>query len=112
MLFEGGFFLGRATNNVAEYRALLEALSIARDLRVETVEICSDSELLIRQMDGEYRVRNEALRQLFQRAEQLCRGFRGCTFRHVRREQNKQADKLASRAINLKRNVEDALEKR
>jgi ribonuclease HI len=108
VLFEGGFFLGRATNNVAEYQALLEALSVAASLRAASVEIRSDSELLVRQMTGEYRVKNEALRELFGRAERLCRTFRRCTFRHVRREDNKGADKLVNQAINLRRNVEDA----
>ena len=108
VLFEGGFFLGRATNNVAEYHALLEALSVAARLNGQDVEVRSDSELLIRQMTGQYRVRNETLRELFGRAEQLCRKFRRCTFRHIGREQNKAADRLANQAINLQRNVEDA----
>lgn len=111
VLFEGGFFLGRATNNVAEYHALLEALSVAASLNGQEVEICSDSELLVRQMTGQYRVRNENLRELFGRSEQLCRKFRRCTFRHVGREENKAADRLANQAINLQRNVEDADER-
>ncbi len=108
VLFEGGFFLGRATNNVAEYRALLEGLARARKLAGGQVEVRSDSELLIRQMRGEYRVKSENLRELFERAQRLCESFPGVRFTHVRREQNKQADRLAQRAINLKRNVEDA----
>ena len=67
-----------------------------------------EEELLVRQMSGEYRVKSESLRELFQRAVRLCRGFRRCTFRHVRREDNAAADRLVNRAINLQRNVEDA----
>ncbi len=74
------------------------------------MEICSDSELLVRQMTGHYRVRKESLRGLFERAEQLSRTFRRCTFRHIRRQENVAADMLVRRAINLKRNVEDAEE--
>lgn len=108
ILFEGGFFLGRATSNAAEYRALLEALSVAKSLNAKDVEVCSDSELLVRQMTGRYRVRNPGLRELFQQAEQLSRNFQRCTFRHIGRQENKAADMLVRRAINLKRNVEDA----
>ncbi len=108
VLFEGGFYLGRTTNNAAEYHALLEGLSAAAKLRASDVEVCSDSELLVRQMTGQYRVRNEQLRELFERASQLHRRFQSCTFRHVRREENTRADRLVNQAINLKRNVEDA----
>ena len=106
-LFEGGFFLGRATNNVAEYRALVEGLRRARALQAGAVEVRSDSELLVRQMTGEYRVRNEKLRPLFQQAQKLCRGFGRCRFTHVRRELNAAADGLANRAMDLRRDVED-----
>lgn len=108
VLFEGGFFLGRATNNVAEYHSLLEGLTRAKALAAEQVEVRSDSELLVKQMQGEYRVKSDRLRELFDRANQLCRSFAGVTFTHVRREQNQQADQLVNRAINLRRNVEDA----
>jgi len=108
VLFQGGFFLGSATNNVAEYHALLEAFSVADSLGADAIEIYSDSELLVRQMSGIYRVKNDRLCELFDRAQQLCRNFRRCTFRHVRRDENKDADKLVGQAINLKRNVEDA----
>jgi len=107
-LFEGGLFLGRATNNVAEYRALLAGLERARALGAETVEVRSDSELLVRQMQGRYRVRNEALRELFDEAAALCRCFERVRFTHVRRQQNTEADRLANQAMDLKRDVEDA----
>lgn len=108
VLFEGGYFLGKATNNVAEYHALLDALPAAFDLGADAVEVRSDSELLVRQMNGQYRVKNEGLKPLFEQACRLREKFRSFSIRHVRREQNKAADKLVNQAINLKQNVEDA----
>ncbi len=107
-LYEGGVFLGRATSNVAEYRGLLAGLETAAQLGAREVEIVSDSQLLVRQMTGEYRVRSAGLLPLYQRAQELVRGFRQCRFRHVPREQNTRADGLVNRAINLRRNVESA----
>ncbi len=108
VLFEGGYFLGRATNNVAEYQALLAGLARAAELRGRRLEVRSDSELLVRQMRGEYRVKNVRLRKLFEQANELCRSFAGVRFEHVPREQNRRADRLVQQAINLQRNVEDA----
>ena len=110
VLFEGGWFLGRATNNIAEYRALLAGLERARTLGAERVEIRSDSELLVRQMQGQYRVKSDNLRDLFERARRLCRGFADVRFTHVRREENKDADRLVNQAVNLKQDVADAAE--
>jgi len=108
VLFEGGFFLGSTTNNVAEYHALLRGLRQALKLGADGVEVRSDSELLVRQMTGRYRVRNHVLRELFDRATELCRGFRRCSFQHVPRASNRAADELVNRAINMKRDVRDA----
>jgi ribonuclease HI len=107
-LYEGGLFLGRATNNVAEYRALVAGLKTAGELGAAEVEVLSDSELLVRQMTGEYRVRNAGLQPLHRRAQELAGRFGRCRFRHVRREANSRADGLVNRAINLKQNVESA----
>ena len=108
VLFQGGYFLGAATNNVAEYTALLKGLARAAELAPEAIEVFSDSELLIRQMNGEYRVRNARLRELFEKANALCRDLRRVRFSHIRREQNTQADGLVNQALNLRRDVEDA----
>jgi ribonuclease HI len=89
--------LGRTTNNVAEYRALLLALGRARELRAEDVEIFSDSELLVRQVQGHYRVKADHLKPLVSEAIGLARGFRRFSISHVRREQNRNADRLANR---------------
>ena len=70
-LFEGGYYLGRATNNVAEYSALIHGLRQAAKLGAVQVRVVSDSELLVRQMNGQYRVKNEGLRPLFEQAKKL-----------------------------------------
>jgi probable phosphoglycerate mutase len=91
--------LGIATNNVAEYNGLLAALEWAVDHSVPTLEIRSDSELLVKQMLGVYRVKNAGLQPLFQRARLLAHRVGRVTFRHVRRELNKEADRLANLAM-------------
>ena len=105
VLRQRGIFLGKQTNNVAEYRALLAGLEAAAELGASQVEVVSDSELLVRQMNGRYRVRNEDLKKLFDEALALQGKFSACTYRHVRREQNAPPDRLVNQAINLKRNV-------
>ena len=107
-LYEGGLFLGHATNNVAEYNGMLHGLKVAADLQAGEVEIVSDSELLVRQMNGQYRVKNAGLQPLYRRAQELAARFGKCSFRHVRREQNTRADALVNQAIDQKRNVEVA----
>jgi probable phosphoglycerate mutase len=91
--------LGVATNNVAEYRGLLAALEYALERGHRNLRIRSDSELLVRQMRGEYRVRNAGLQPLHHRAQQLVARLGGVTFEHVRREANKDADRLANLAM-------------
>ncbi len=90
--------IGQTTNNVAEYTALLRGLERCRELGADRVEVRSDSELMIRQMTGRYKVRNPHLRPLYERAVAAAAGFAKVQFRHVPREQNHQADGLASRA--------------
>jgi ribonuclease HI len=91
--------IGIATNNVAEYRALLAGLAKALDLQVPEVEVVSDSELLVKQMNGEYRVKNEALRGLSIEAARLAREIGSVSYRAVRREQNTLADRLVNEAL-------------
>jgi ribonuclease HI len=88
--------LGTATNNVAEYKGLLAALEAARELGLKTMTIFSDSELLVKQMSGEYRVKNPDLQTLFEEANRRRREFQRVEIRHVRREQNKRADELCN----------------
>jgi len=94
-----GEMIGVATNNVAEYRALVEGLSKAGELRVDEVEVVSDSELLVRQMSGDYKVKNEALRRLYEEAIELADRFEKVTYTAVRREHNELADRLVNEAL-------------
>jgi ribonuclease HI len=91
--------IGVATNNVAEYRALVEGLRKAADLQVDEVEVVSDSELLVNQMQGNYKVKNEALRELWLDANELADRLRKVTFTAVRREHNELADRLVNEAL-------------
>jgi len=100
--------IGITTNNVAEYRGLIGGLESAALLGASEVEIVSDSELMVRQMTGQYRVKNAGLQPLYDKACQLARQFARCRFRHVRREQNVQADKLANLAMNRRCEVHSA----
>jgi ribonuclease HI len=92
-------FLGSATNNVAEYNGLLAALKYAQQHGHRRVLIKSDSELLVKQMRGEYRVKHPGLQALYQQARAIALGLDRVTFEHVRREQNKDADRLANLAM-------------
>ena len=100
---EEGVTLGRATNNVAEYEGLLAGLERARHLGVRRLAVRLDSELVVRQMNGLYRVKNAGLRPLFERARILCAHFESVTFEHVRREANRRADELANQALDAPR---------
>ena len=97
--------LGDMTNNQAEYTALVKALEHALELgSAHSVVVNSDSELMVKQMKGEYRVKNEDLRGLFEEAQALARQFQGrVLFRHVRRAQNSRADALCNEALDGKR---------
>ena len=94
-----GEAIGVATNNVAEYRALLAGLERAVELEVRELEVVSDSELLVKQMRGEYRVKNAALRELSVEAGRLARRLDRVSYRAVRREQNTLADSLVNQAL-------------
>ena len=94
-----GEAIGVATNNVAEYRALLAGLVAAQERGVEEVEVVSDSELLVKQMRGEYKVKNEALRALWEDANDLERRFAKVRYTAVRRAHNELADRLVNEAL-------------
>jgi ribonuclease HI len=91
--------IGEATNNVAEYRALLLALERAQALGYTDIEVFSDSELLVRQLQGRYQVKHAVLKELYSEAKDHIRTFRHFGIRHVPREQNAEADALANRGI-------------
>ena len=94
-----GEAIGVATNNVAEYRVLVAGLEQARALGVDEVEVVSDSELLVKQMRGEYRVKNEALRDLSLAAARLAHEIGAVSYTAVRREHNELADRLVNEAL-------------
>jgi len=99
------FFLGRSTNNVAEYTALVKALEAAKQIGAEQLTVFSDSELLVKQLNGEYKVKSEQIRPLFRQAVDLLGEFDNWKVKHITREQNKEADKLVNQALNLGRDV-------
>ena len=94
-----GEAIGVATNNVAEYRALLAGLAKAVELGLRDVEVVSDSELLVKQMRGDYRVKNDALRELWEQASDLEGRFGKVRYTAVRREHNELADQLVNEAL-------------
>jgi ribonuclease HI len=96
-----GEAIGVATNNVAEYRALIEGLRRALELGVGELRVVSDSELMVKQMRGEYRVKNEALKELSAEAARLARRLDDVTYNAVRREHNELADRLVNEALDL-----------
>ena len=103
----GGAFIGVTTNNVAEYRALIWGLENALALRVENLAIQADSELLVKQLNGEYRVKSEGIKPLFNEAKQLLNGFVSHTIKHVPRKDNSEADRLANEAMDIRAMVGD-----
>ena len=101
-----GIFLGRKTNNEAEYNGLVKALEAALQLGTEQVMIFSDSELLVKQIKGEYRVKSEKILPLYEQATSLLYKFSKWKIQHVYREKNKIADGLVNEALDLKHDVE------
>ena len=94
-----GETIGTATNNVAEYRALIAGLERAAEAGVGELEILSDSELMVKQMRGEYKVKKPALQELFLAASRAARSIGSVTYTHVRREHNELADRLVNEAL-------------
>jgi len=92
-------YLGRQTNNYAEYMALLLTLQRAVKLNIKSVKIFMDSELIVKQMKGEYKVKNESLKVINLQIVELLKLFENVTFTHVYREHNKHADSLVNKAI-------------
>ncbi|MBN2378106.1 MAG: ribonuclease HI family protein [Sedimentisphaerales bacterium] len=105
LVLERGFFLGRMTNNQAEYEGLLRGLDAAGQLGADQVEVYCDSELLVKQINGEYRVKNAELKKLFEKVVGLQRQFESVRVRHIRRSENVDADKLANLAMDAKADV-------
>ena len=94
--------IGIATNNVAEYKALVVTLAKARDLGVRAVDVRLDSELIVRQVEGRYRTKKPELRKLLSQVQRLLTSFESHTIGHVPRAQNRHADALANRALDAR----------
>src|ERR1700726_1377740 len=92
-------YIGRMTNNVAEYYGLIAALDYAESHGIRALRVESDSELMVKQMQGQYKVKSEDLRPLFERAKKMSMGFESFRIDHVYREQNREADALANEAL-------------
>ena len=99
VLEERGERIGEATNNVAEYRALLLGIERAAALGASEVELIGDSELIVKQVKGEYKVRDAGMRELHAEAKRALAGFEGWSIRHVRREHNAEADRLVNQVL-------------
>ena len=102
-LAERNRYLGETTNNVAEYEGVLLALELARDLGADEVEVVNDSELVARQIGGQYRVKQEHLKPLHRQVMDALRGFDHWEVRSVRREHNVRADELVNEALDAAR---------
>lgn len=95
--------IGRATNNIAEYRAVLEGLRLARVLNAGDVTVRLDSELVVKQLNGVYRIKNKVLQSLAESVIREASRFRRCIYEHIPRSENKAADRLANNALKNKR---------
>jgi len=94
-------YIGETTNNIAEYNALLYGLEEALIIRADEILINMDSELVAKQLSGDYRVKDSNIKPLFERALNMLKSFKGFEIKHIKREKNKEADKLVNKAINL-----------
>ncbi len=101
-LFKAYKYIGKVTNNIAEYRALILALEKAQKFRAKSLTVYSDSQLIVNQVNGDYRVRDTKLKPLLREALFLIRKFQGVEVKSIGRDKNKLADSLANRAIDTK----------
>lgn len=99
LLQERGERIGRATNNVAEYKALLLGIEMAATLGAGELELVGDSELIVKQVRGEYKVKDATMRELHAQVKEALRDFDSWSIRHVRREHNAEADRLVNEAL-------------
>jgi ribonuclease HI len=99
VLEEVGETIGEATNNVAEYKALLRGIQLAAERGATELELVGDSELVVRQVEGRYKVKNAGMKELHEEAKQALRNFDSWSIRHVRREKNADADRLVNEAL-------------
>ena len=101
-VFDGKKYLGNATNNQAEYNSLISALEDVKKVETESIQIFMDSELVVKQVRGEYKVKNLDLKPLHEKVHALLADFSSWSIEHIRREKNTEADKLANEAMDRK----------
>lgn len=94
-------YIGETTNNIAEYSALISGLEELSAMNAEEIVICLDSELVVKQLCGEYKVKDAGIRPLFEKALGILRNFKTYDIKHIERSKNSEADKLVNKAINL-----------
>lgn len=104
-LIGGGAYIGEASNNVAEYQAIIWGLQNALEAGVEKIILRADSQLAVKQILGEYKVKNEGIKPLFAEVVRLLKCFKGVRVEHVYREDNKQADSYVNEALDAKESV-------
>ncbi|KXG78496.1 14.7 kDa ribonuclease H-like protein [Fervidicola ferrireducens] len=103
-------YIGQTTNNIAEYTALIIALKEALEMGCEEIEVFSDSELMVKQINGQYQIKNEGIKRLYSQVVQLMKEFRSFSINHVRREYNKRADELANEGIDMALGDEEVID--
>ena len=99
VLEEVGERIGETTNNVAEYRALLKGIELAAAHGATDLELIGDSQLVVRQVEGRYKVKNAGMKELYEQAKRALRGFDSWSIRHVPRAENADADRLVNEAL-------------
>jgi len=108
-LLAKAYVIGRTTNNVAEYTSFVKALEAAKKFEPEQLVVFSDSELLVKQINGQYRVKSELIKPFYEQAAILLDGFKSWKVRHITRDKNKQADSLVNQALDAGHNIEGKL---
>ncbi len=103
IVFKISQYIGKQTNNVSEYKALVRALEIVVEKEIKDIEIFMDSQLVVRQIKGEYKVRNERMKPFYEMAISLIRNIDNFNINHVKRSENSEADKLANEAMDSKK---------
>jgi ribonuclease HI len=109
VLAEISEYLGETTNNVAEYTALIMTLGQAIRFKADEIEIRADSELMVKQLKGEYKVKNQGLRPLYDQAKELLSSYKKVTIKHIYRSNNKRADELANAAMDARESIRGGL---
>lgn len=99
IIYEGSKYIGKCTNNEAEYMALIAGLTVAQQKNIKEIESYLDSELIVKQLNKEYKVKNERLNLLYEKVISLVGSFDNVAFKHVKREKNKKADALVNEAL-------------